>query len=61
MGTWTGHKVALKLLGNLDGATPHDKRRIPVSLSILGFPRFMPILTTWARWQDWRGAAAKGH
>ena len=61
MGTWIGHKVALKLLGDPNGATPYDERRFPVSPSILGFPWFMPILTTWARWQDWRGAAAKGH
>ena len=61
MGTWMGHKVALKLLGDPDGATPYDGRRFSVSPSILGYPWFMPILTTWARWQDWRGAAAKGH
>ena len=61
MGTWIGHKVALKLLGDPEGATPYDDRRFPISPSILGFPWFMPILTTWARWQDWRGATAKGH
>ena len=61
MGTWIGHKVALKLLGDPSGATPYDGRRFPVSPSILGYPWFMPILTTWARWQDRRGAAAKGH
>ena len=61
MGTWIGHKVALQLLGDREGATPYDGRRFPVSPSILGYPWFMPILTTWARWQDWRGAAAKGH
>ena len=61
MGTWIGHKVALQLLGDPRGATPYDGRRFPVSPSILGYPWFMPILTTWARWQDWRGAAAKGH
>ena len=61
MGTWIGHKVALQLLGDRDGATPYDERRFPLSPSILGFPWFMPILTTWARWQDWRGATAKGH
>ena len=60
MGTWIGHKVALKLLGDPDGATPYDGRRFPVSPSILGYPWFMPLLTTWARWQDWRGAASKG-
>ena len=61
MGTWIGHKVALRLLGDPDGATPYDGRRFPLSPSILGYPWFMPVLTTWARWQDWRGAAAKGH
>lgn len=61
MGTWIGHKVALKLLGDPDGATPYDGRRFPLSPSILGYPWFMPLLTTWARWQDWRGAAARGH
>ena len=61
MGTWIGHKVALKLLGDPESATPYDERSFPVSPSILGYPWFMPILTTWARWQDWRGAAAKGH
>ena len=61
MGTWIGHKVALRLLGHPESATPYDERRFPISPSILGYPWFMPILTTWARWQDWRGAAAKGH
>ena len=61
MGTWIGHKVALQLLGDPEGATPYDGRRFPISPSILGYPWFMPILTTWAHWQDWRGAAAKGH
>ncbi len=61
MGTWLGHKVALKLLGDPEGATPYDERRFPISPSILGFPWFMPVLTTWARWQDRRGAVAKGH
>ena len=61
MGTWIGHKVALRLLGHPESATPYDGRRFPMSPSILGYPWFMPILTTWARWQDWRGAAAKGH
>ena len=61
MGTWIGHKIALKLLGDPAGATPYDERRFPRSPSILGFPWFLPVLTTWARWQDWRGAAARGH
>ena len=61
MGTWIGHKIALQLLGDPRGATPYDGRGFSVSPSILGFPWFMPILTTWARWQDWRGATAKGH
>ena len=61
MGTWIGHKVALELLGDPESATPYDERRFPISPSILGYPWFMPILTTWARWQDWRGAASKGH
>ena len=61
MGTWIGHRVALQLLGDPEGVTPYDERCFPVSPSILGFPWFMPILTTWARWQDWRGATAKGH
>jgi len=60
MGTWLGHKVTLELLGHPEGATPCDGRRFPISPSILGFLWFMPILTTWARWQDWGAAAAKG-
>ena len=60
MGTYIGHKVALKLLGDPQGATPYDERKFPVSPCILGYPWFMPVLTTWARWQDWRGAPAKG-
>ena len=61
MGTFVGHKVALKLLGEKDSATPFDDRRFPLSPSILGYPWFMPALTAWARWQDSRGVAAKGH
>ena len=61
MGTYIGHKIALRLLGDPASDTPYDDRRFPISPSILGFPWFMPVLTTWARWQDWRGAAARGH
>lgn len=61
MGTYIGHKIALQLLDDPTGDTPYDGRRFPRSPSILGFPWFLPVLTTWARWQDWRGAAARGH
>ena len=61
MGTYIGHKTALKLMGDKDGATPFDNLPFPRSPSVLGYPWFMPMMTAWARWQDSRGKAAKGH
>lgn len=61
MGTFIGHKVACKLLGAEDADTPFDELRFPLTPVVLGFPWFMPALTAWARWQDWRGIASRGH
>ena len=61
MGTYIGHKTALKLLGDKEGATPFDDRPFPRSPSVLGYPWFMPVMTAWARWQDHRGKASTGH
>jgi glycine/D-amino acid oxidase-like deaminating enzyme len=61
MGTYIGHKIAKKLLGDADGKTPFDDRSFPVSPSLLGYPWYLPVRTAWARFQDWRGVAAKGH
>ena len=61
MGTYIGHKTALKLLGDKESASPFDDLPFPRSPSGLGYPWFMPMMTAWARWQDSRGKAAKGH
>lgn len=61
MGTYIGHKIALRLLGDRDAATPFDDLSFPRTPALFGFPWFMPVLTAWARWQDSRGIAAKGH
>ena len=60
MGTYMGHKIALKLLGDKDAATPFDGRPFRRSPSVLGYPWYWPALTAWARWQDARGKVSKG-
>jgi len=60
MGTYIGHKTALKLLGDKDGVTPFDDRPFPHSPSVFGYPWFWPALTAWGRWQDSRGKPSKG-
>ena len=60
MGTYIGHKTALKLLGDKDAATPFDDRPFSRSPSILGYPWYWPALTAWGRWQDARGKPSKG-
>ena len=60
-GTWIGHRVARRIFGNSESATPCVARRFPILPGILGYPWFMPLLTIWARGRDWRGAAAEGH
>ena len=61
MGTYIGHKIALKLLGDKDATTPFDDLSFPLSPSVLGYPWFMPMMTAWARWQDKRGLPSSGH
>jgi glycine/D-amino acid oxidase-like deaminating enzyme len=60
MGTYIGHKTALKLLGDKEGTTPFDDRPFPLSPSVLGYPWYWPFMTAWARWQDSRGKPSKG-
>jgi len=61
MGTYIGHKIAQRLLGDPQSTTPFDNLPFPKSPCVFGFPWFMPVVTAWARWQDSRGIAAKGH
>lgn len=60
MGTYIGHKVALKMLGDKEGITPFDDRPFPLSPSVLGYPWFWPAMTAWGRLQDARGKPSKG-
>ena len=60
MGTYMGHKLALKLLGDSDATTPFDNRPFRRSPSVFGYPWFWPAMTAWARWQDARGKPSKG-
>ncbi len=61
LGTYIGNRIALRLLGEEAGRTAFDDQPFRVTPSIFGYPWFMPVLTTWARWQDKRGVASKGH
>jgi glycine/D-amino acid oxidase-like deaminating enzyme len=51
---YLGHKLALKLLGRADGATAYDLHEPPAIPFYRGRPWFLPAMTAWWRYKDWR-------
>ncbi|MGL4975660.1 MAG: NAD(P)/FAD-dependent oxidoreductase, partial [Bosea sp. (in: a-proteobacteria)] len=49
-----GHKLALKVLGDPDGATAYDGIEPKAVPFHDGRPWFLPAMTAWWRFQDWR-------
>jgi glycine/D-amino acid oxidase-like deaminating enzyme len=54
MGTWMGHKVALKILGDPAGATCFDGREPRRPFWYGGRPWFFPLYMKYLDWQDGR-------
>ncbi len=51
---YLGHKAALKVLGDPDGATAYDGHELPAIPFYNGKPWFLPAMTAWWRFKDWR-------
>lgn len=54
MGTWMGRKVALKLMGDKQGATCFDEMSLPKPIWYRGNPWFVPLYMKYMDWQDGR-------
>jgi glycine/D-amino acid oxidase-like deaminating enzyme len=52
MGSYLGHKIALRLLGAKDAATAFDGRRFPTLPLYRGKPWFMPLVYGYYYWRD---------
>jgi len=52
MGTWLGHKTALRILGDPEGATAFDNRPFPGKPFYTGNPWMLPLLVSWYRRKD---------
>ena len=53
MGTYLGHVVGLKVLGNPEGRTPFDGQLFPARSYYQGKPWFLPALITYFNSIDW--------
>ncbi len=51
---YLGHKVALQMLGKAEGATAFDDIAIPAIPFYNGYAWFLPFMTGWYRYKDWR-------
>ena len=51
---YLGHKVALQLLGDPEGKTAYDGIEMPAIPFYDGRPWFLPLMTAWYRFKDWR-------
>ncbi|MEI8145306.1 MAG: FAD-binding oxidoreductase [Alphaproteobacteria bacterium] len=51
---YLGHKLALKVLGSSDGTTAYDGIEPKAVPFHNGKPWFLPAMTAWWRFQDWR-------
>ncbi|MFO0997299.1 MAG: FAD-binding oxidoreductase [Alphaproteobacteria bacterium] len=58
MSTWLGHKLALRVMGDPEGATAFDGREFPSRVYYRGWPWFLPIIVNWYRFQDNREMAS---
>ena len=54
MGTWLGHKTALRILGDADATTPLDDRPFPTVPFYRGDPWFLPLVVGWMKLLDRR-------
>ena len=54
MGTWLGHKTALRILGDADATTPLDDRLFPTVPFYRGDPWFLPLVVGWMKLLDRR-------
>lgn len=54
MGSWLGHKAALRILGRRDAATAFDDLGFPTLPFYSGRPWFVPWLAAWYDWRDRR-------
>jgi glycine/D-amino acid oxidase-like deaminating enzyme len=53
MGSWLGRKVALRVLGDRDGATAFDGLPFPTRAYYRGNPWFVPLAMSWIDIRDW--------
>lgn len=56
MGTWLGHKAALRILGRRDAATAFDDLGFQTLPFYAGRPWFVPWVAAWYDWRDRRAA-----
>lgn len=54
MAPYLGHKVALRLLGDPEGASPFEKTPHPGVPFFDGRPWFLRVTEVWYRYKDWR-------
>lgn len=54
MAPYLGHKVALRLLGDPEGASPFEKTPHPSVPFFDGRPWFLRVTEAWYRYKDWR-------
>jgi glycine/D-amino acid oxidase-like deaminating enzyme len=54
MGSYLGHKAALRILGDPDGRTVFDERDFPTRPFYSGHPWFLPLVMAYYDWQDRR-------
>lgn len=54
MAPYLGHKVALRLLGDPEGATPFERTPHPAVPFYNGRPWFLRFMEPWYRYKDWK-------
>ena len=54
MGTYLGHKSALRILGSSEAATAFDNLKAPTRIYHFGRPWFLPLARQYIKWSDWR-------
>ena len=56
---YLGHKVACKVLGLAEGVTAYDRHEPPAIPFYDGRPWFLPAMTAWWRYKDWRSGRGR--
>ncbi|MDX1431955.1 MAG: FAD-binding oxidoreductase [Gammaproteobacteria bacterium] len=59
MGTWLGHKTALRVLGDAEAHSVFAERPFPTRAWYRGNPWFLPLVMAWYDHQDRRSAGAR--